>query len=50
METIFWIGPYEDFNVEIRKIPGLLYNNCNDQPCSQYDFKLYDKTVIFIFY
>ncbi|XP_022180837.1 uncharacterized protein LOC111041011 isoform X1 [Myzus persicae] len=47
METIFWIGPYEDFNVGIRKIPGLLYNNCNDQPCSQYNFKLYDKTVIF---
>lgn len=47
VETVFWIGPYEDFNVGIRKIPGLLYNNCNDQLCSQYHFKLYEKTVIF---
>ncbi|XP_060846316.1 uncharacterized protein LOC132925975 [Rhopalosiphum padi] len=47
METIFWIGPYEDFNVGLRQIPGLLYNNSNEQPCSQYSYKLFDKTVIF---
>jgi hypothetical protein len=47
METIFWIGPYKDFNVGLRQIPGLLYNNCNEQPCSQYSYKLFDKTVIF---
>jgi len=46
METLFWIGPYEDFNVGLRQIPGFLYNNCDDQPCSQYNYKLYDKTVI----
>ncbi|XP_025206178.1 uncharacterized protein LOC112602358 [Melanaphis sacchari] len=46
METIFWIGPYEDFKVGLRQIPGLLYNNCSDQPCSQYNYKLYEKTFL----
>ncbi|XP_026804027.1 uncharacterized protein LOC113547748 [Rhopalosiphum maidis] len=46
METIFWIGPYEDFNVGLRQIPGLLYNNCNEQLCSQYSYKLYDKIFL----
>lgn len=47
METVFWIGPYEDLNVGLIKIPGLIYNSCNDQPCTQYEYKLYDKPVIY---
>ncbi|XP_050058182.1 fer-1-like protein 6 isoform X3 [Aphis gossypii] len=46
METLFWIGPYEDFNVGLRQIPGFLYNDFNDQPCSEYNYKLYEKTFL----
>lgn len=46
METLFWIGPYKDFKLELSKIPGLLLNECNDQLCTQYRFKLYDETVM----
>jgi hypothetical protein len=44
-ETIFWIGPYKDFNLGLMKMPELLISECNDQPCLQYKFKQYDETV-----
>lgn len=31
------------------EMPGLLLNECNGQPCSQYKFKLYDERVILLY-
>lgn len=49
METIFWIGPYKDYNLGLIKIPGLLLSEYTDQPCLQYKFKLYNETVIMLY-
>lgn len=50
IESIFWVGPYFDIHSRLSKVPGLIMNNSNDNPCIQYEHQpQYNKSVTLFF-
>lgn len=50
METVFWIGPYADFNLGLNQFPEIPLNNNSDESSLKYRCELYDKTVILYYF